>query len=244
MKRGSGKLPPFVPLYKATGNTAAWKAMSHGARSLYASLKARYNKRLQNAAYLSTRNASKELGSYSRRDNVMRWFRELEYYGFIRMVSLAHHGVNGHGRAPHYRLTEEWYLGKAPTREFLNWDGVIFHEQKGPKDYQTKNRSRGPYGVATLAHTLGPVSERRTSMNGKSGPPAVAMWQQDSGPDVGAITSLTTPSVSSLPLSLSSPSVIAARRQRLNDLSTRLAVFAPIRVMAETELDRGAHALD
>jgi len=93
--------------------------LSHGARSLYAALKGRYNNKLQNSVYLAGRDASEELGSFSRRDNVRRWFRELEYYGFIRMVRLPHHGLNGHGKAPHYRLTEEWYNGQAPTRDWV-----------------------------------------------------------------------------------------------------------------------------
>jgi hypothetical protein len=131
MKRDKGRLSPFVPLDKATIKTPAWKAMSHGARSLYASLKARYNTRLQNAVYISTRLASEELGSHSHRDNVLSWFRELDHYGFIRMVSPAHHGVNGHGKAPHWRLTEVGYAGRSPTRDYLNWDGTVFPTKKG-----------------------------------------------------------------------------------------------------------------
>jgi len=45
------------------------------------------------AVYVSTRDAEEELGQYSTRRNVMRWFRELQHYGFIVMVSPAHHGV-------------------------------------------------------------------------------------------------------------------------------------------------------
>jgi hypothetical protein len=67
---------------------------------------------------LSRRDAKEELGRGSR-NNVLIWFRELEHYGFIVEVSPAHHGVNGQGKAPHYRLTEEWHLGKEPTRDFL-----------------------------------------------------------------------------------------------------------------------------
>ncbi len=77
MKRNKGRLPPFVPLQKDTIKTPAWKAMSHGARSLYTALKGRFNTRLQNAVYISTRAASEELGAHSRRDNVGHWFREL-----------------------------------------------------------------------------------------------------------------------------------------------------------------------
>ena len=35
-RRNKRKLPPFVPLLKDTIKTEAWKALSHGARSLYA----------------------------------------------------------------------------------------------------------------------------------------------------------------------------------------------------------------
>jgi hypothetical protein len=222
-------------MVKSTMNTPAWRAMSHGARSLYLSLRGRYNSKLQNAVYLAGRAATKELGSHSHRDYVRRWFRELEYYGFIRMVSLAHHGLNGHGRAPHYRLTEEWYLGKIPTRDFLNWDGAIFHEQKSPKDYQTKNRSRGPYVRSTVAHTYGPLSDQSAPINGKAGPDVRSIQQQDSGPHARSITSLTTP--------LAVPGSLSAQRQRLNDLSARLAVFAPTCVPSEAELDGQANGL-
>src|SRR5215471_9985389 len=129
-------------MLKDTMKTEAWKALSHGARSLYAALKGRYNSKLQNAVYLSIRVAHKELGSFSHIDNVGRWFRELQYYGFIVMESGPCLGVEGHGKAPHYRLTEEWYLGKSPTRDFLNWDGELFNEQKPPSYYKGKLYAR------------------------------------------------------------------------------------------------------
>ena len=191
--RDKGRLPPFVPLTKDMIKQPAWKATSHGARSLYAALKSRYNTNTQNHVYLSGRAAAEELGSHSHRDYVRRWFRELEYYGFIRMVSPAHHGVNGHGRAPHWRLTEQWYLGKAPTRDFLNWDGAIFHEQKIVAHYQTKNRTRGPYVRSTLAQTCGPVIDPTKLAAEISGPDVRSMSQPVNGPDVRSITSLTTP---------------------------------------------------
>lgn len=191
--RNKGRLQPFIPLMKATKNTPAWRALSHGARSLCMALHERYNTKLQNHVYLTGRAAAKELGSHSHRDYVRRWFRELEYYGIIRMVSLPHHGLNGHGRAAHYRLTEESYLGKPPTRDFLNWDGAIFHEQKTPADYQTKNRSRGPYVRSTLDQTCGPLSDKPALINGNSGPDVRSMCEQDSDPDARSITSLTTP---------------------------------------------------
>jgi hypothetical protein len=83
----------------------------------------------------------KELSLHQNRDSVLRWFRELQFYGFTAMVSPAHHGVNGHGKAPHWRLTEEPYLGHAPTKDFLKWDGELFHEQKSPEHYQRKTEA-------------------------------------------------------------------------------------------------------
>jgi len=111
---------PFVPLLKDTLKAPAWKALSYGARNLYVVLKCRYNSKLGNDVYVSTRMAAEELAA--RLENVRIWFRELAHYGFIVMVSPAHHGIK-YGRAPHWRLTEEAYLGREPTREFLRWDG-------------------------------------------------------------------------------------------------------------------------
>jgi hypothetical protein len=147
LRHGKGRLPPFVPVLKDTMKTPAWRALSHGARSLYVVLKGRYSNTRQNAVYVSTRGAEEELGRYSSRPNVMRWFRELQHYGFIVEVSPAHHGVNGHGRAPHYRLTEEWYLGKAPTRDFLSWDGTPFTEKRmhGARGGAPEGKRNGNY---------------------------------------------------------------------------------------------------
>jgi hypothetical protein len=125
-----GRLAPFIPIVKGTIKTEAWKALSHGARSLYVVLRGRYNNKLHNAVWAPTRDAEEELGRHSKRRNVMRWFRELQHYGFIVEVSPAHHGVNGHGKAPHFRLTEEWFLGEKPTRDFLSWDGTLFTEKR------------------------------------------------------------------------------------------------------------------
>ena len=41
-KQNKGRLPPFVPLIKEVLSSPAWRAMSHGARSLYTALMARY----------------------------------------------------------------------------------------------------------------------------------------------------------------------------------------------------------
>jgi hypothetical protein len=195
MRRDKGRLPPFVPVLKDTLKTAAWKALSHGARSLYVTLKGRYNIKLQNAVYVSTRDAEEELGQYSTRRNVMRWFRELQHYGFLVMVSPAHHGVNGHGKAPHWRLTEEWYLSKAPTRDFLSWDGIPFTEKRrrDAPSFTAKNRIRGGNGVTTLVTTGSPLVPEIASAAAEAGADGVSISDHTGGADGVAITSLTTP---------------------------------------------------
>jgi hypothetical protein len=112
----------------------------------------------QNAVYVSTRDAKAELGRHSNLHSVRLWFRELQHYGFIVMVSPAHHGVNGHGKAPHWRLTEVWYLGKERTRDFIRWDGSPFTEKR--------NRSRGRDGGYSVTHTGAPYPSPRVTHTG------------------------------------------------------------------------------
>ena len=192
-RRDKGRLPDFVPLFKSTIQEPAWKALSHGARSLYAELKGRYHTKLQGHVYLSTRDAVEHLGSHSHRDNVRRWFRELDYYGFIRIVSPGCLGVDGKGRAPHWRLTEVPYLSQAPTRDYQHWDGTVFHEQKSPKSYTSKKQNPGPPVRSTVDHPSGPVVDHPfRPVPLPSGPPVQAMQAQGTGPPVQAITSITT----------------------------------------------------
>jgi hypothetical protein len=149
-RRDKGRISgPFVPMLKGTMKEPAWIALSHGARSLYVALKGRYNSKLGNGVYLSTRSAVQELGSYSHRDNVRRWFRELQYYGFIAMITPGHLGVEGRGKAPHWRLTEEWFAGEPPTRDYQRWTGEKFCEQK------SRNPGRQRIGKYPLLLTAG-----------------------------------------------------------------------------------------
>jgi hypothetical protein len=192
-KRFKGRIEgPFVPLLKDTLRAPAWKALSYGARCLYVVLKWRYNKNLGNAVFVSTRVAARELGAG--RDNVRDWFRELEFYGFIFKVRLAHHGVNGHGKAPHWRLTEERYLGKEPTREFLHWDGSRIKRTRNAGRLHRlhallKNRVRGPGVRSSVAPASGPLVPKSKAKNGTSGPGVKAISGNGTGPGVKAITS-------------------------------------------------------
>jgi hypothetical protein len=138
-KRDKGRLAPFVPLDQEIIRSPAWRAMSMGARSLYIHLKRRWSFKQRNNGriYLSQRDAQEEMGAACR-DSVSRWFRELQHYGFIVMTSPGCLGLDGKGKAPHWRLTEleasggrggnTWML---PTKDYLKWDGTKFHDQQG-----------------------------------------------------------------------------------------------------------------
>jgi hypothetical protein len=77
------KTPIFVMVLKETLDSPTWKAMSMGARVLYIALKRRYNHTVHNngRVYLAQRTAAEEIGSD--RHQIIRWFRELQHYGFI-----------------------------------------------------------------------------------------------------------------------------------------------------------------
>jgi len=163
--------------------------MSHGARSLYVSLKARYNTRLQNGVYLSARMGAEELGSS--KDYVARWHHELVHYGFIRVIEgkEARLGSDGEGMAAHVRLTEHPYAGQLPTRDFDRWNGTKFHYRK------TKQKQKPvPQTGDTPSHKLGTVRSRKMEKSTERCP---TNWGHKEGQlgvlQTGDITSLTTP---------------------------------------------------
>ena len=108
-RKHSGKLPPFIALFRHTVKSAAWKALSVGARATFFALKANYNTNAQNAVYLAARTGAKELGVS--KTTIVKWLRELEHYGFIVKVRGARLGVGGVGKAALYRLTDCGYAG-------------------------------------------------------------------------------------------------------------------------------------
>jgi hypothetical protein len=137
-RRDKGRIDgPFVPLLVETMATSAWKAMSPYARVVYIALKSRYSFKARNNAriFLSARDGAEETGL--NKTTVARALRELEHYGFIVQTDGGCLGVNGKGKAPHWRLTEIGYMTEQPSRDFLKWDGELFREHK---DYIRKNR--------------------------------------------------------------------------------------------------------
>ena len=128
---------PFVPMLIETTNSPAWKAMSAFARVIYhTSLKSRYRPKDYNNGriYASTRDIAEETGFNQK--TAARGLREIEYYGFAIKTSAAFLGVDGKGKAAHWRLTELGYMTEPPTRDFLKWDGIKFYEQKSPAYYK------------------------------------------------------------------------------------------------------------
>jgi hypothetical protein len=189
-KTDKGRLPDFVPLIKSTLKTPAWRAMSHGARSLYVALKVRYNTRLQNSVYMSARHGAEELGSS--KDYVARWHHELQHYGFIQVIEgkEARLGSNGEGMAARVRLTEHWYAGRPPTRDFDRWEGTKFHYQK-----KKQKQKPVPQTGDTPSHKVGTPKPPETTENAQGCP---INWGHKETPEpvlqTGDITSLTTPS--------------------------------------------------
>jgi hypothetical protein len=139
--KDKGRLPPFVPLLKDTIASAAWRAMSPSARCVYIALKQRYSSNFKNNGrlYLSVRQAAKEVGV--NKDTAARCFQEIRHYGFGVITSGACLGVDGKGKAPHWRLTEVGYMADPPTRDFLSWNGTPFPASKNRTPSEKFGRS-------------------------------------------------------------------------------------------------------
>lgn len=198
--------------------------MSPYARLVYIALKSRYGFKARNNGriYLSARDGAEETGFDMK--TVARALRELKHYGFIVMTEPGCLGVNGKGKAPHWRLTELGYMTDPPTRDFLKWDGELFHEQKSPKHYLRKKQNPVPLDGTECAATRNIPAYRDTEQLPEK------VYRPTEHTDEEACTvQRHIYRVNHSHLSLSAPE-LAAQRQRLNELSTRLAVFAPIRV--------------
>jgi hypothetical protein len=145
---GKGRIEgAFTPLRHEVLNSPAWKHTSFGARLLYIALLRRLSFIAYNngRVYLSTRNASQELGASQR--IVCVWFRELVHYGFIVMTEPG--SVGPKGRATRWRITDmSWgELDGKPllaTKDYLKWDGVLFERRCNPdvRPAKTKRLNR------------------------------------------------------------------------------------------------------
>jgi hypothetical protein len=118
----------FAPLLTHTRKSAAWPMLSVGARALFMELQSRYYQDREGYVFLSSRDGAKQLRT--RPNNIGIWFDELTHYGFLVLLRGPHLGVEGEGQSAHYRLTDRWFHGHAPTRDFDRWSGEVFHPKK------------------------------------------------------------------------------------------------------------------
>jgi hypothetical protein len=166
------KNPPFVMVTNQVLDSPAWRATSHGARNLYIALKRRYssNRKNNGKIYLPQRKARKEIGSGS--SQIARWYRELQYYGFIVIMTPGCLGVEGKGKAPHWRLTEVAYMRGTsskgmtdmPTMDFLKWNGVRFSNHHPGGDH-LKAKNGGEKGVPSKTESRSRKLERSVPEN-------------------------------------------------------------------------------
>jgi hypothetical protein len=196
MNKDKGRLQPFVPLLKETLDAPAWKAMSHGAGALYVALKRRYNRDFHNNGkiYLAQRKAAEEIGSHT--NQVSRWFRELQHYGFAVMMAGGCLGVDGKGQAPRWRLTELGYMKDPPTRDFMRWKpGNYF------KDEKQKPVLENADGVSVKTRTVASVKTR--TRNGTS-----VLENTDKGETRGVLESKDKSSIPLVGRSMARPKLV------------------------------------
>jgi hypothetical protein len=194
---------PFVPLYHETLLSPAYKQLSMGARALLTALKRRCFKN-NSHVYLSLRDAAEELGHHNRND-LSNWFRELVHYGFIVMTEAASLGVDGKGKAPHWRITDMPTRAAGgganlATKEFLKWDGTVFERHVAPssrwspaKKAALKKQNPGLHVRTTVDSTLVPEVDSTSVPRGPgSGTDGESISADLGGTDGESISSLAT----------------------------------------------------
>ena len=200
---GGDKLPPFVPLFRQTLKSPAYRQLSFGARALFTALRMHCVKN-NGHVYLSQRDAAEELG-HQKRNDIANWFRELAHFGFIVQTEGASLGVDGKGKAPHWRITDmptrdgNGQLAPA-TNEFLRWDGVLFEPHVAPssrwnarKQAALQHQNPGLDVVTTVDSTSVPeVDSTSVPPDEKSGTDVESISVHQGGTNGESITRLAT----------------------------------------------------
>lgn len=147
----------FVAIGIELLESPAWSAMKYHTRLIYIALaqEIRYYKDGTNnngRIYLSTRTAARRVNT--RQATAWDSFNEMEHYGFTVQTSPGMQGKKG--RAARRRLTDIACdnadgTKAAPTKDYLDWDGVLFD----PKAKRQKTRK--PRKVIRPAYQ-GPVT--------------------------------------------------------------------------------------
>ena len=187
-----------------THKSPAFKQLSFGARALFVALKMRCVKN-NGHVYLSLRDAGEEIGHKDRND-LSDWYRELEHYGFIVKTEAASLGVDGKGKAPHWRITDMPTRGggggeiKDSTKDFLRWDGTVFEPHVRPsrkwnsgKKAALTKQNPGRHVPTTVDGTfLREVDGTSLPLEGGGGSDVTPISVQSSGSDVTPISRLAT----------------------------------------------------
>jgi hypothetical protein len=110
-------------------------------------------------------------------------------------------GVDGKGKAPHWRLTEfeapggrggnTWML---PTKDYLKWDGTKFRDDRGAV-LREKNRKQnpGPQMKARVTRkSRPPLARKSRPLHSASGPQMKAISDTPPGPQMRSILRFTT----------------------------------------------------
>jgi hypothetical protein len=209
-KSGNKIRGPFTPMMHETVGSKAWKQLSFGARALFLALKRRcYHNNCH--VYLSQRDAEEELGRGSRND-IANWYRELEHYGFIVKTEPGSLGVEGKGKAPHWRITDMPTRDRhgnlvIETQEFLRWDGTVFEPHVAPsarwdasKRAALKKQNPGLHVESTPDSTSSPLVDSTSSPpTGHNGSYGESIQDDRGGSYVESISVLATGCGSLLP---------------------------------------------
>jgi hypothetical protein len=214
------RLPPFVPLLITTLDSPAWKVLSHGAARLYVALRRRVPK-ARNRAFLSYRQAAAEVrASHSK---IAEWFRELEHYGLIVLDQPGYLGVEGKGRAPHWRLTELGHAGQEnPTNDFQQWNGVPFKRTGDRREarflaFLKKQNPATGVSNGVLPASVTPPLPASVTPRTESATGGVDIGTEDAATGVESITSLPLPGAPGPDILPELPAFLDRRKSRSVD---------------------------
>jgi hypothetical protein len=193
----------FFPMFYETRRSPAWKQLSFGAQELFAALRMRCFKNNKHV-YLSQRDAGEDLG-HANRNDIANWYRELQHYGFIVQTEAASLGVDGKGKAPHWRITDLPARGGGGelvdgTKDFLRWDGEVFEPHVAPsrrwnarKAAALKKQNPGLHVGTTVDCTSVPeVDCTSVPPNDRSGTNVQSISEHVGGTNVQPISRLAT----------------------------------------------------
>jgi hypothetical protein len=193
----------FLPMFYETLESPAYKQLCFGARALLTALRMKCVKN-NGHVYLSQRDAEEELGHKDRND-IANWYRELQHYGFIRQTEAASLGVDGKGKAAHWRLTElpmrkDNNEMMPATKDFLRWDGTVFERHVRPsrrwnvrKQAALKKQNPGRHVSTAVDGTCLPVVDGTClPLQAQSGGDVPSIQALQSGGDVPSISRLAT----------------------------------------------------